>query len=378
MSSQAFALKWRPRTFDAVTGQDHIVQMLSHTFDSGRLHHAWLLTGTRGVGKTTIARIMAKCLNCERGISSSPCDQCTHCQAISKNKFVDYIELDAASNRGVEDMTSLLEQAAYVPALGRFKVYVIDEAHQLTGHAFNAMLKTLEEPPEHVKFILATTDPQKVPVTVLSRCLQLSLKPLPVLSIANYLEQLLTQEKIVFDKPALFLIGKAAKGSMRDALSILDQMINFGKGKVLLRSCEIVLGQISVSYVIDLLEAICKKDSNKILSIADFIQEKSLSFQSTLNELAKFFHYLTLLHFSSDFDLDIDFDEKNRLQVLSTYFEPETIQLYYQILLYGQRDFNLAPDEYTAFTMTLFRLMAFSPEDTRALEVKKKLKSQPA
>ncbi|EWM49300.1 DNA polymerase III, subunit gamma and tau [Bordetella holmesii 70147] len=256
MTYLVLARKWRPRSFDTLVGQDHVVRALTHALDTQRLHHAWLFTGTRGVGKTTLSRILAKSLNCETGITSKPCGVCRACTEIDAGRFVDYLELDAASNRGVEEMTQLLEQAVYAPGAGRFKVYMIDEVHMLTGHAFNAMLKTLEEPPPHVKFILATTDPQKIPVTVLSRCLQFNLKQMPPESIVGHLQAVLGQEQIGFEVPALRLIGQAASGSMRDALSLTDQAIAYSAGNLTEDAVRGMLGTIDQRHLVRLLDAL--------------------------------------------------------------------------------------------------------------------------
>ena len=281
MSYQVLARKWRPKSFATLVGQEHVVRALTHALDQQRLHHAYLFTGTRGVGKTTIARIMAKALNCETGITSTPCGVCSSCVEIDGGRFIDYLELDAASNRGVEDMTDLLEKATYAPTRGRFKVYVIDEVHQLTGHAFNAMLKTLEEPPEHVKFILATTDPQKIPITVLSRCLQFNLKQMPQQHIIDHLSRILEAEKVSFEPLALRHLAKAAAGSMRDALSLLDQAIAHGAGVIEEEKVRDMLGTVGDDYLDALLDALAAGDAPALLAIADGMEGRSLSFDST-------------------------------------------------------------------------------------------------
>src|SRR5579864_5418111 len=280
MTYQVLARKWRPKSFASLIGQEHVVRALTHALDGGRLHHAYLFTGTRGVGKTTLSRIFAKALNCETGVTSTPCGVCRACREIDEGRFVDYIEMDAASNRGVDEMAQLLEQAVYAPSNARFKVYMIDEVHMLTNHAFNAMLKTLEEPPEHVKFILATTDPQKIPVTVLSRCLQFNLKQMPRGAIVAHLEKILAAEKVEFDREALSLIARAAAGSMRDALSLVDQAIAHGAGRLAATGVREMLGTVDETYLLRLLEALAGGDGPALASIADEMQARSLSFDS--------------------------------------------------------------------------------------------------
>ena len=286
MTYLVLARKWRPRSFDTLVGQDHVVRALTHALDTQRLHHAWLFTGTRGVGKTTLSRILAKSLNCETGITSKPCGVCRACTEIDSGRFVDYLELDAASNRGVEEMTQLLEQAVYAPGAGRFKVYMIDEVHMLTGHAFNAMLKTLEEPPPHVKFILATTDPQKIPVTVLSRCLQFNLKQMPADSIVGHLQAVLGQEQVGFEIPALRLIGQAAAGSMRDALSLTDQAIAYSAGNLTEEAVRGMLGTIDQRHLVRLLDALATGDAKGVLAVADELAIRGLSYAGALADLA--------------------------------------------------------------------------------------------
>src|SRR5688500_4053332 len=286
MSYQVLARKWRPRDFTSLVGQEHVVRALRNALTQQRLHHAYLLTGTRGVGKTTLARILAKCLNCETGLTDAPCGRCTACTEIDGGRFVDYVEMDAASNRGVDEMTQLLERAVYAPTSGRFKVYVIDEVHQLSGHAFNAMLKTLEEPPAHLKFVLATTDPQKVPVTVLSRCLQFNLKQMPRDLIAQHLQQVLKAESIACEPEALPLLAQAASGSMRDALSLLDQAIAFGAGRVEAAEVRAMLGVVEGTVALRLLEAIAQTDAPGVLGVANDLQARALSFDNALQDVA--------------------------------------------------------------------------------------------
>jgi DNA polymerase-3 subunit gamma/tau len=360
MSYQVLARKWRPKSFATLVGQEHVVKALTHALEQQRLHHAYLFTGTRGVGKTTLARIVAKALNCESGITATPCGTCSSCLEIDGGRFVDYIELDAASNRGVEDMTSLLEKATYAPTRGRFKVYVIDEVHQLSGHAFNAMLKTLEEPPEHVKFILATTDPQKIPVTVLSRCLQFNLKQMPPVHIVDHLSHVLGQEGVPFEPAALRHLAKAAAGSMRDALSLLDQAIAHGAGKVEEAGVRDMLGTVGDDYLFGILDGLKDGNVQAMLDVADAMDQRSLSFDSALQELATLFHRVALLQFAPQ--ALIDDAERARLTPYAAAFDAEFLQLCYQIAIHGRDEIGLAPDEYAGFTMTLLRLFAFRPD----------------
>lgn len=361
--SQVLARKWRPKNFTNLIGQDHIIKALSNALEQKRLHHAYLFTGTRGVGKTTIARILAKALNCESGISSNPCCSCTACTEIDKGNFVDLIELDAASNTQVDNMRELLENALYAPTNARYKIYIIDEVHMLSKSAFNAMLKTLEEPPEHVKFILATTDPQKIPVTVLSRCLQFNLKQIPATQITAHLKYVLELEEIDYDETSLLLLARAAQGSMRDALSILDQAIIFGKGKIVESEIHTMLGTIDQLYLYELFEAIIQKDGKKMLAIADDIEAKSLSFDTALQMMAELFHNISLAQIVPQ-SISESLPEYKQIISLSKRFTPEDLQLYYQITLHGRADLGLAPDEYAGFTMTLMRILAFTPENS--------------
>ncbi|MDP1982603.1 MAG: DNA polymerase III subunit gamma/tau [Sulfuritalea sp.] len=360
MSYQVLARKWRPKSFATLVGQEHVVRALTHALDQNRLHHAYLFTGTRGVGKTTLARIMAKALNCEAGISSTPCGVCSACTAIDSGRFVDYIELDAASNRGVDDMTQLLERATYAPTIGRYKVYVIDEVHQLSGHAFNAMLKTLEEPPEHVKFILATTDPQKIPVTVLSRCLQFNLKQMPLTHIVDHLSQVLEAEGVAFEPAALRHLAKGAAGSMRDALSLLDQAIAHGAGKVEDEGVRAMLGTVGDEHLFALLDGLVAQDVQAMLEVAKLMDVRSLSFDGGLQELATLFHRVALAQFAPDALLDDT--ERTRLMHYAQALDAEFLQLAYQIAIHGRDELSLAPDDYAGFVMTLLRLHAFQPE----------------
>ncbi|WP_131111220.1 DNA polymerase III subunit gamma/tau [Sulfuricystis thermophila] len=359
MSYQVLARKWRPKSFDTLVGQEHVVRALKHALEQQRLHHAYLFTGTRGVGKTTIARIMAKALNCEQGVTATPCGVCTPCREIDAGRFIDYVEMDAASNRGVEDMAALLEKAAYAPNAGRYKVYMIDEVHQLSGHAFNAMLKTLEEPPEHVKFILATTDPQKIPVTVLSRCLQFNLKQMPQAAIVDHLARVLEAEGVPFEPAALRHLAKAAAGSMRDALSLLDQAIAHGAGRVEEEGVRSMLGTVGDDHLFALLDGLAAGDIQAMLAVARTMEERSLSFEAALQELATLFHRIALVQFAPEAILDEA--ERARLAPYAERLDAEFLQLCYQIVTHGRDELALAPDEAAGFGMTLLRLHAFRP-----------------
>ena len=342
------------------------MRALSNALTQDRLHHAYLFTGTRGVGKTTIARIFAKSLNCEQGISAEPCGVCETCRAIDAGRYIDLIELDAASNTGVDNMRELLENALYAPTVGRYKVYIIDEVHMLSKGAFNAMLKTLEEPPGHVKFVLATTDPQKVPVTVLSRCLQFNLKQLPPQLILQHLHYVLEQEGVASDAGGLVLLARAAAGSMRDALSLTDQAIAFAAGKVDEAVVRAMLGVIDQGYLFDLLEALRAGDGAALLSIADQMQSRSLAFEAALQDLATLLHRLALVQTVPQ-AIPEDEPERARLFELAQQFSPEEVQLDYQIAIHGRNDIELAPDEYAGFTMTLLRMLAFRPSGAPAV-----------
>ncbi|MDT7850041.1 DNA polymerase III subunit gamma/tau [Methylophilus sp. VKM B-3414] len=361
MSYQVLARKWRPKSFASLVGQDHVVQALSNALSQQRLHHAYLFTGTRGVGKTTLSRILAKSLNCATGITATPCGECEACRAIDIGRYVDYVEMDAASNRGIADMVSLLEQAIYAPSSGRFKVYMIDEVHMLTKEAFNAMLKTLEEPPAHVKFILATTDPQKVPVTILSRCLQFNLRQMASSTITAHLQDILGQEQIPFEAPALQLIARAANGSMRDALSLTDQAIAYGNQSVRESDVRSMLGAIDQSYLYDLLRALIAQDAASLLNIAQQMESRSIGFESALNDLAALLHVLAVSQYAPQSIAD-DHPERQNLLELAAALPAETLQLYYQIAILGHRDIGLAPDAYAGFTMTLLRMLAFKAD----------------
>jgi len=361
MSYQVLARKYRPRSFETLVGQEHVVRALTHALQSQRLHHAYLFTGTRGVGKTTLSRILAKSLNCETGITAQPCGVCATCRAIDAGNFVDYIEMDAASNRGVDEMAQLLEQAVYAPSNARFKVYMIDEVHMLTNHAFNAMLKTLEEPPEHIKFILATTDPQKIPVTVLSRCLQFNLKQMPLSHIIGHLEHILGQEDIDFELPALRLLAQGAQGSMRDALSLTDQAIAYAAGTVTLEAVQAMLGSLDQSYLIRLLDCLAAQDGAGLLAIADEMAMRSLSYPVALQDLGSLLHRIAIAQ-TVPSALPQDLPERAEIMRLASGFDLEEVQLFYQIVVHGRHELGLAPDDYAGFSMTLLRLLAFRPE----------------
>ena len=356
----ALARKWRPRNFGELVGQDHVVRAISNALSQNRLHHAYLLAGTRGVGKTTLARIIAKALNCEIGVSADPCGKCGACTEIDAGRYVDLLELDAASNTQVDSMRELLENALYAPTSGRFKVYIIDEVHMLSRSAFNAMLKTLEEPPAHVKFILATTDPQKVPVTVLSRCLQFNLKQIPPALIRSQLENVLGREGVQFETPALNLLARAAGGSMRDALSLLDQAIAHGAGKVEEASVREMLGAVDRSYLFSLLKSLAGGQGPALLAEAERMAAMSLSFDAALQELATLLHRIAVVQTLPEALAD-DEPERDTLIELAAAFSEEDIQLLYQIAIHGRRDLGLAPDEFAGFTMTLMRMLAFLP-----------------
>ena len=365
MSYQVLARKYRPKNFETLVGQEHVVRALTHALRTERLHHAYLFTGTRGVGKTTLSRILAKSLNCtgpdgQGGITAEPCGQCEACRAIDAGRFVDYIEMDAASNRGVDEMAQLLEQAVYAPSNARFKVYMIDEVHMLTNHAFNAMLKTLEEPPPHVKFILATTDPQKIPVTVLSRCLQFNLKQMPPGHIVGHLENILGQEGVSFEQPALRLLAQGAHGSMRDALSLTDQAIAYAAGQVTLDAVQGMLGALDQSYLVRLLDALAAQDGADLMAVADEMASRSLSYNGALQDLGTLLHRIALAQ-SVPGAVPQDLPELADIMRLAGVFEPQEVQLYYQIAVHGRNEIGLAPDEYAGFTMTLLRMLAFRP-----------------
>ena len=360
MSYEVLARKWRPHRFDELVGQEHVVQALSNALDNDRLHHAYLFTGTRGVGKTTLARIFAKSLNCEEGVSSKPCGKCSICREVDEGRFVDLIEVDAASRTKVDQTRELLENVPYAPVRGRYKVYLIDEVHMFSGSSFNALLKTLEEPPEHVKFLLATTDPQKMPMTVLSRCLQFSLKRMTLEQITGQLRHILETEKIEFDDAALMALAAAADGSMRDALSLLDQAIAFGGGEVRQQQVEAMLGSVSRDYVFGLLDALAGGDGAMLLKRIGDLAERAPDFGGVLDELLRILHNIALMQIIGT--TGEESPETGSYEELAGALPPEDVQLYYQIGLSGKQEINLAPDARSGFEMILLRMLAFRPE----------------
>jgi DNA polymerase III subunit gamma/tau len=376
MSYQVLARKWRPRNFSSLVGQEHVVRALTHALEQKRLHHAYLFTGTRGVGKTTLARILAKALNCETGITATPCGVCSACTEIDGGRFVDLIEIDAATNTGIDNMRELQDNAVYAPTRGRFKVFVIDEVHMLSKQAFNSMLKTFEEPPEHIKFILATTDPQKIPVTVLSRCLQFNLKQMPREAIYGHLGYILKEENTASEPAALRLIARAAQGSMRDALSLLDQAIAYAGGKVSEEAVRAMLGAIDQDYLFKLLDGLAQQDIKAMLAVAAEMESRSLSFDSALQDLATLLHQIALAQ-SAPGALGQDLPERERILELAQQFDAEELQLHYQIALLGRRDLPLAPDEYAGFSMSLMRMLAFRPAEANVVAAPLPAKKKP-
>jgi DNA polymerase-3 subunit gamma/tau len=362
MSYLVLARKWRPRNFAELVGQEHVRQALVNALDSGRIHHAFLFTGTRGVGKTTIARILARALNCERGVGSSPCGECAACREIDEGRFVDLIEVDAASRTKVDDTRELLENVQYLPTRGRYKVYLIDEVHMLSAHSFNALLKTLEEPPPHVKFLLATTDPQKLPVTVLSRCLQFNLKRLPASLIAGRLQQILAAERVAFEAPAVQLLARAADGSLRDALSLLDQMLAFGAGRVAEADARAMLGTVDRQQVLRLVEGLADRDARTLFRTVAGIDEFAPDYGQLLDEIAAVLQRVALRQAVPDLGEDEAWPAES-LAALAIRLPAEDVQLAYQLAIVGRRDLELAPDPRTGFEMTLLRILAFRPAD---------------
>jgi len=361
MSYQVLARKWRPTNFSKVAGQAHVLKSLQNALDNERLHHAYLFIGTRGVGKTTLARILAKCLNCERGVSSTPCEECNSCVEINEGRFIDLIEVDAASRTKVEDIRELLDNVQYAPARGRFKVYLIDEVHMLSNHSFNALLKTLEEPPPHVKFLFATTDPKKLPVTVLSRCLQFNLKNLSPQLIVGYLAQVLTDEKIEFDEDALWQVAVAASGSMRDALTLIDQAISYCQGKIQREGVVEMLGVPEQQQVYALLEVMAKKDAGEMINLVNLMAEKTPDFMHTLDNFLSLLHRVAIAQVLPK-AIDNSYGDREQIEELASKFTGEDIQLYYQLGVKGRDDLTFTADTKSAFEMILLRMLVFSPE----------------
>ncbi|WP_158885155.1 DNA polymerase III subunit gamma/tau [Rhodanobacter sp. L36] len=363
MSYQVLARKWRPRKFAELVGQEHVVRALSNALDTGRMHHAYLFTGTRGVGKTTIARIFAKSLNCERGQSAEPCGECAVCTSVDEGRFVDLLEIDAASNTGVDDVREVIENAQYAPSRGRFKVYLVDEVHMLSKNAFNALLKTLEEPPPHVKFLLATTDPQKLPVTVLSRCLKFNLKRLLPDQIAGQMRHILAAENISYEDAAIGELARAADGSLRDGLSLLDQAIAYGGGALHVDDVRTMLGSVARGQVLGVLDALAADDGERLLAECTQIASYSPDFGGVLDDLASVLHRLQLIQLIPGYRPEEGSDDDGALMALAERMAPEDVQLYYQIATSGRRDLALAPDARTGFEMAILRMLAFRPGD---------------
>ncbi|MDO4593003.1 MAG: DNA polymerase III subunit gamma/tau, partial [Comamonadaceae bacterium] len=382
MSYLVLARKYRPRNFAEMVGQEHVVQALGNALTQQRLHHAYLFTGTRGVGKTTVSRIFAKSVNCtgpdgQGGITATPCGVCPACTEIDSGRFPDYIELDAASNRGVDEVQSLLEQAVYKPVQGRFKVFMIDEVHMLTNTAFNAMLKTLEEPPEYLKFVLATTDPQKVPVTVLSRCLQFNLRPMAPETVSEHLTQVLAKENIPAEPQALKLLARGARGSMRDALSLTDQAIAFGCGQLQEEAVRQMLGSVDRSYVFRLIAALAQGDGRSVVETVDALRHNGISAASTLEEMSSVLQRMAVLQAVPDMAAAVDGTDPDAVQMLelAQAMPADETQLLYSICLHGRQELGLAPDEYAALTMALLRLLAFKPQGPSAQAASAEIKT---
>jgi DNA polymerase-3 subunit gamma/tau len=360
MAYQVLARKWRPASFDALVGQEHVLKALRHALDTQRTHHAYLFTGTRGVGKTTIARILARCFNCEQGVTASPCGECATCVEISEGRCVDLIEVDAASRTKVEDTRELLDNVQYAPTRARYKVYLIDEVHMLSGHSFNALLKTLEEPPEHVKFLLATTDPQKLPATVLSRCLQFNLKNLSAERIAGYLAEVLEAEGIEADEQALWLLGRAAAGSMRDALSLTDQAIGFGSGRLAQAEVAAMLGTVERSHIFALLDALIADDGAAVLAACAAMDEQGVAFKEALEELTAVLHRIAVAQAVPELSAR-EFGDAERIVALAAQLTAEDVQLFYQLAVQGRSQVADAAEPRAAFEMLALRLLAFRP-----------------
>jgi len=360
MTYQVLARKWRPRNFREMAGQGHVLKTLINSLDNNRLHHAYLFTGTRGVGKTTIARILARCLNCEEGITSAPCGQCSACKEIDEGRFIDLIEVDAASRTKVEDTRELLDNVQYSPTRGRFKVYLIDEVHMLSGHSFNALLKTLEEPPPHVKFLLATTDPQKLPVTVLSRCLQFNLKNISPERLVEHIKHILGEEKIPFEEPALWQLGRAAQGSVRDCLTLLDQAIGYCEGNITDSDVRAFLGTIDQGVIHELVNALVHEDAARVMEIIENAADHAPDFSAVLADLQSYLHRVAIAQAVPE---GIDNAQGDRKQVLehAAAIPAETLQLYYQVALKGRADMPYAIDARSGLEMALLRMLAFTP-----------------
>ncbi|WP_438952592.1 DNA polymerase III subunit gamma/tau [Porticoccus sp.] len=367
MSYQVLARKWRPRNFSEMVGQEHVLRALINALDNNRLHHAYLFTGTRGVGKTTIARILAKCLNCDTGISSNPCGTCSACVSIAEGRFVDLIEVDAASRTKVEDTRDLLDNVQYAPTAGRFKVYLIDEVHMLSGHSFNALLKTLEEPPPHVKFLLATTDPQKLPVTILSRCLQFNLKHLSPERIVAHLKFVLDEEKVPCEEAGLWALARSADGSMRDALSLTDQAIAHGGGKITEADVHEMLGTVDLGAIANIARALANRDAVDVLAVVEHMAEHAPDFGAALADLLSVWHRVAIAQTVPD-ALDNRHGDDQLVRELAKALSSEDVQLFYQIALLGRRDLPLAPDPRIGFEMALLRILAFQPVAESALQ----------
>jgi len=360
MSYQVLARKWRPKSFSETAGQEHVLQALINALDNDRLHHAYLFTGTRGVGKTTIARILSKCLNCEKGVSSVPCGECSSCNEIDEGRFIDLIEVDAASRTGVDDMRDLLDNVQYLPSRGRYKIYLIDEVHMLSKSSFAALLKTLEEPPPHVKFLFATTDPQKLPITVLSRCLQFNLKNLSPARIAEHLQFVLGEEKVSFDEGGVWAIGRAADGSMRDALSLTDQAIGHGGGHINEVDVSAMLGTIERRFVVDICQALASQSGATLLSSIAKMAEQSPDYGAAMGDILSVWHQVAILQTVPE-ALDKGLSHFTELASLAETVSREDVQLFYQICLLGRKDLNLAPDQRSGFEMSMLRALAFRP-----------------
>lgn len=361
MTYQVLARKWRPRFFSEMAGQEHVLKALSNALDRNRLHHAYLFTGTRGVGKTTIARLLAKCLNCEVGISSVPCGECSSCAEINEGRFIDLIEIDGASNRGIDDIREIIERVQYTPSKGRFKIYIIDEVHQLTKEGFNALLKTLEEPPAHIKFLFATTEPKKLPVTVLSRCLQFGLKNLSAERIVEHLEFILTEESIQFQTEGLWSLARAADGSMRDALSLTDQAIGHGDGEIIADQVNAMLGTIASRHVVNLCQALAAGNGRELMSEIISLAELAPDYLVALGDILSFWHKVAMCQTVPEV-MDESIENYEDISNIANQVSHEDVQLFYQICLMGQNDLKMSPDTRAAFEMVMLRALAFQPE----------------